>query len=443
MAVLLFMSCSIAMAHAGEYDLAAYLARVERENLNLRLSRNDLDTAHETTAQARSALLPSIAAQGGYTRNLADIDQSTAVAADVPPGTNTTGGTAPLIYEDQDSNYDNEYLMALSVTQKIFAPDAIASLMQAKKGEEISRTTYEATRRNILNSAKKLYAQTQLANQVLEVMEAAEQTAKENYQNAERRFEAGLSAELDLLMAESTWKSSIPETAEARRNAQIALISFKTLAGIPNDEEVVLTENNDEIPTLPEQYDLRDVLAKRPDYEATLLSKEVADIAQKAAMASFLPSVDASLTYAKGLYRGYTSSSDSSDYDSFQLGVTVTVPLSTGGYRLSMTKSAKLAQNEANIAIAQKYNDIEQELLSLRLTLEEAYQRIESAGASESVAQRALAMAQTSYANGLGTQYAVNDALDQYQQARLGVYHALFEYRAAYYDWELATGKNY
>lgn len=426
-------------AGANEYDLSAYLTRVEQENLNLKLVRCDLEKATQNIVRARSAMLPSIAVQGGYARNFNDIKQSTAVGADL---NSTTNGTAPFIYQDIDSNYDNEYLMSLSFNQKIFAPETFANYGKAKKGQEISVVTYEAVHRSVLTTAKKLYVRTHLMTQVVDVMEAAERTAKENYRNAERRFKAGLSTELDLLMAENTWKASIPATAETRRNSKIALISFKNLAGIPLGEDVVLTEPDDEIPPLPGEYTLEEVLAGRPDYAASVLSKEISDISRKAALASFLPSVNGSLTYARGLYRGYDSSNDSYDYSSFQLGLTVTVPIYTGGYRFSLLKAAEIAQNEASITIKKKRNDIEQDLLRLRLILEETYKRIDSARAAENVARRVLALAQVSYSNGLCTQSASDDALNKYQQARLGLYNALYEYRTAYYDWELATGKD-
>ncbi len=74
------------------------------------------------------------------------------------------------------------------------------------------------------------------------------------------------------------------------------------------------------------------------------------------------------------------------------------------------------------------------------LKLEEAYRRIDSARAAEGAASRAAALAQTSFANGLATQLTVDSALTQQQAARLGFYNALYEYRAAYYDWEIAIG---
>jgi outer membrane protein TolC len=431
--------CAAAAADAAEYDLNAYLSRVERDNLDLKLAKSDLEEAAQGVAQARSALLPTVAAQGGYTRNLTDAMQSTAYAADLN-SPYAAAGVAPLLYQDMNTNFDNEYLGAIAVQQKLFSAQAIAQYAQAKKNREIRASAFELTRRSVLAAAKKLYAQAQLAGQVVGVMEGIERTAEETYKNAQRRFNAGVATELDLLLAESAWKTKIPSTAEARRNAEIAGLAIKTLAGIPLDEAVVLTERSDLVPPLPADRSLARVLDSRPDYAVNVLSKEIADIARKAAMASFLPTVDGSYTYAYLNYTGHPNV-DSMDAKSASLGLTVSLPLFTGGYRLSLMKQAQIAQDRANINIEKKRNDIERELRSVKLRLEEAYGRIDSARTAESATRRALALAQTSFANGLATQLTVDEALTRQQQAGLGLHNALYEYRTAYYDWEITVGE--
>jgi outer membrane protein TolC len=193
------------------------------------------------------------------------------------------------------------------------------------------------------------------------------------------------------------------------------------------------------VPPLPEDRGLAQILAARPDYNISMLAKEIADIARKAAMASFLPSVDGSYKYAALEYKG-NPNIDTKDITSASLGLTVTLPLFTGGYRLSLMKQARTAQDRANINIEKKRGDIEREILSVKLRLEEAYGRIDSARAAENAASRASALAQTSFANGLATQLTMDEALTRHEQARLGLFNALYEYRAAYYDWELAVG---
>lgn len=416
---------------AAEYDLSSYLDKVERDNTNIALARRSLEEAGQTVARARSQLLPMVAAQGSYTRNMKDITQPMAVAA--PPG----GGA--LIYQDIDINSDNEVMLALSVSQKIIDPMSVAQFEQARKGKAISSQALELTRRGVRNGAKKLYAQTQFILSMVSVMETSERTAEETYRDIERKYRVGLAKELDMLMAEVDWKSRIPKTAEARKNAELALMALKNLAGIPLDEQVVLTEKVDSLPELPSQPGLDGILASRPDYGIEILSRDIADIARKASLANFLPTLSANFAYAwQG--SGDGSAFDDSDVTVMTFGATLTVPLFTGGYRYSLMESAKIQQQQEARKIAQKKLDIEQELLSLQLQLSTAKSNVESARLVADTAQRAYRLAKAAFDNGLATQLSVSQASTNLDQARLGLLNAQYEYRAAYYDWEQAIG---
>jgi outer membrane protein TolC len=49
-------------------------------------------------------------------------------------------------------------------------------------------------------------------------------------------------------------------------------------------------------------------------------------------------------------------------------------------------------------------------------------------------------LAVLSYTNGVATQLTVSQAATQYEQAQLALYNAMYDYRAACYDWEIITG---
>jgi outer membrane protein TolC len=68
---------------------------------------------------------------------------------------------------------------------------------------------------------------------------------------------------------------------------------------------------------------------------------------------------------------------------------------------------------------------------------------VEQARLIEDTARRAVALSQSSYANGVITQLTVAEAINRLGEARLGLQSAVLEYRSIYYDWELAVGEGY
>ncbi|MDR1430447.1 MAG: TolC family protein, partial [Spirochaetaceae bacterium] len=391
----------------------------------------EIEAARQIVNQARSAFFPRIWAQADYKRNLTDRTQSTAVAS-LPGG-------GPLVYQDIDMNYDNELTLGIGVNQTIFDAGAIANYRQARGGQALREQSFEAVKQNLRIAAKKLYAQAQFVLTVAEIMEASEQTSAEIYQSIERKYRAGAATELELLMAEVSWKTKIPATSDARRNVMVVFNALHNLAGIPLSEEIVLTENISGVYEVPKFPPLEQILAVRPDYQVLLLSRELADINHRAALGSFLPVVSGGFSFG---YAGMGNDSLTGGYDlnTAQLSLGVTIPLFTGGYRLARVKAARIEQEKASLSLVKKRGDIESALVEIELRISEAEERIELARLVETTARRALDLARSAYTNGLATQLADTEAANKLDEASLGLQSAIFEFRSASYDWELASG---
>lgn len=426
-------------AAAEEYTIDTYLTAVERNNKDLQIARKNTASAKQGMHQALSALLPSAGVSAGYNRNLKDIKQSTAVYA-YDAGLN---GVYPLHYENVDSNYDNEITAAVGVNMNIFDPAAEGSYQQAKKNYQIEGASEEFTRQNLITNAKELYAQVLLLNGVVTVKKETAETSEAVYRNQEKKYNAGTITELDLRMAEVDWKNDLTAAAEAAKNAAIGMMSLKTLAGIPQAAEMVLIDDNEALPALPEKTDVEKVLADRGDYRIALLAKDIADLSWRNSLTAYLPTVTGSFSVAYGQYGGYEGKDDwdAYDYTAATIGMKITLPLFTGGYRTSTMLDAKIKQQKAALQIEQKRDQIEQDLMSAQLRMEEAQQRIESAKTLQQTAERAATLARVALDNGMGTQLSVSQSDTQLALAKLGLQNAIYDYRAAYYDWEFACGK--
>jgi len=427
------IACFIATAiSAEEYDLTAYLAMVERNNPDLLMAFKDLELAKTTVTQARSAFLPGIGVQGGYNRSLTEQTQSMPVASQ--PG----GGS--LIFQDVRTNFDNELTLGIGVNQVLFSSGAMANYNKAKIARAIREQSLEAVRLAVLCAAKKLYTRAQLALLVVEIRESSERLSLEQYQRVQRLYQVGAAIELDLLSAEVDWRTKTDATGEAKKNAEVILIAFRDLAGIPHSQAITLTQVNTDLPEISESPNLGSVLANRADYRSLLLSRELTGIERDAARNLLLPEVSASISYVLGGMGNGTSLIGDYDFSSASLGLIVKIPIFTGGARLARMQAAKLEQEKVTIALSQKETAIESELFELQLRLAGAWQRRESSFLTVETARRAVALAQRAYANGQATYLAVIDAQDKLDQVWLNFANTSFEYLSAYYDWELAAG---
>jgi outer membrane protein TolC len=277
---------------------------------------------------------------------------------------------------------------------------------------------------------------------IVEIRESSERFSLEQYQRVERRFQVGAAIEMDLLTAEVDWRTKTDAVIEARKNSELVLLAFRDLAGIPHSEEIILTQERITLPEIPEAPNFGIILASRSDYRALLLLRDLAGAEQNAAKSAFLPQLSASFSYALGGMGNGSSLAGDYNFYSASLGLTLNVPVLTGGARLARMKAAKLEQEKAIIALAQKETAIESELFELQLRLNEAGQRFESAYQTVETARRAVSLTQNAYVNGQATYLNVLDAQNKLDLVWLNFVNVNFEYLSAYYDWELATGAN-
>ena len=421
---------------AEEIDLASYLQRVEEHNKSLQIARSDVAQTEEMKKQALAGLLPNAGLQAGYTRNLNEITQpmaSYATASAIP-------GVYPITYTDQVVSFNNELDLAAAANFPIYDGSAWARYHQASEGVNARKAGYDYQLKAVANGAKKLYFQLLLLNEVVKVKEASEKIAQDNYNDAQAKFKVGLLTELDALMAEVAWKGKVPETAEARRNRDIALLGFKRLAGISAEENVSLTESMETYPDVPLEVRLADVLSARSDYALLLRQKTLSELAIDAVRANYFPTFSGSFAIAN---QRFGNDWKLGDYDSLaiQLGLKVTLPVYEGGYRSAKLAEEEIGLKKSDLQIVQKQEDIQTELTGVKLRLDEARQRIENANSVQTVAQRAFDRATVSFKNGVATQLQLSQATLSLEGSRLAFLSAIYDYRAAYFDWEFAVGR--
>jgi outer membrane protein TolC len=438
-AVLSLLAALAVASAATKLDLAAYLKLVEARNKDLEIGRGEIAQTEATKKQALAGLLPSLGLQANYTRNLKDYEEPVAsYAANI----GSSSPYFPLVSTEQIVNYKNEIDLAAGASLSIFDAGATARYRQAGAGLEARKTGYAYQRKAVLNAAKKLYYQTLLAEEVVKVKESSERIAREAYDSAEAKYRAGLSTDLDALMAEVAWKGKAPESAEARRNASTALLNFKALAGIPADEEVELSESLEAYPQRPPRVGIEEALAGRPDYALLLQQEKLDRIGLDVARAGYFPTLTGILSVAN--QRFFDSDNEGIiDFNmtEVQLGLKVALPVYTGGYRAAKVEEERLGVEIGGTQLAKKEEDVRTELSSIDLRLDEASQRVESTKDVVASAQRAYDRASGAFKNGAATQLQLNQATLGLEGSRLQYLAAVYDYLAACFDWELAAGR--
>lgn len=223
-----------------------------------------------------------------------------------------------------------------------------------------------------------------------------------------------------------------------QKEYELALNKLKSIINIPLKEEIDLSGSLDSLPLFPQNINVDEVLNSRDDYQAMLLEAGMRDNNVSLEFANHLPSLKGRFSYL------FSAQSDEfsieNDFDNYVIGVTLTIPIYSGGNTSAQVQKARIELYQAQTRIAQAKDKIEMDLNNVALSLKEADQRIIASEKNISAAERAYEIAEARANNGLATQLELKDSRLFLDQARLNDLKARFDFLKAYYQWQLTTG---
>lgn len=428
LAICLLLGLSIP-TQAQTLTLRHYIERVVEHNKDLKLAQQDKALAHVQKKQAISTAIPSVGMESGYTRNLTDYYMYFDMAALNPEATGIV--KAPM-------KRANEFTTNIALQQTLFSPQVGSAIKAARQYENLTEEVYAASTQAIITGSKKVFHQVLLLKKVQAVAQATELNAKENYEQVKLKYDNGQVSQFELLQAETRWRSTVPKTQQAERNLKLALNTMKHMGGMRSDAEIELKGSLSAVPPLPKKEAMKQILDKRPAFQAILWEEKLRETNIQAAKGNFLPTVTGTVAFA---YSAQSNAFEIGEENKLWFaGVNLSLPLFTGGARTAQIQKTKLELRKTQLNIEKTTESIENELTNIQLRLQEAQERIVSAEVTLNTAERGFKIAESTAYNGLATQLQLKDARVGYDQAQLNYYAAIYDYLDAYFDWELATG---
>ncbi|MBX9872830.1 MAG: efflux transporter outer membrane subunit [Burkholderiaceae bacterium] len=224
----------------------------------------------------------------------------------------------------------------------------------------------------------------------------------------QRRYDAGDVAELDVIRIQTELAATEAEVyALSRSRAELEHALAVLVGEVASGFTIASTSESTALPVIPAGVPAT-VLSRRPDVAAAQASLLAAQARVGVAQAAWFPSI--SLTAAGGY-----ASPDLSDLfrwssRAWGVGALVSAPLFDGGRRSAGVQNAQ-AQLDAAAAgyrgqVLNAFKEVEDQLSALRLLQEQG----QAQGRAVTAAQRASAIAETRYRNGLVSQLELLDA---------------------------------
>lgn len=391
-------------ATAADSLYQTYLLAQERDP-SLRAAAAARDAALEIKPQSRAVLLPNVGIGSSIERN----------SYDPRSGGETTYST--------NKNY------SISLTQPVFRWDRWVALGQADERVLQAQAEYGAAEQDLMLRVAERYFAVLTAQDALRVAQREKDSIGRQLEQAQQRFEVGLSAITDVQEAQARYDSTV--AAEIRAEDQLASSyeQLREITGELNQNLAVLRDSDFKLIT-PDPQDQQAWVDTALQQNATLVAARAGSEAARQeiqrARAGHYPTLDATASYAyQDSNFGGIAAIERNDGS---VGLELSLPLYQGGLVNSRTREARYLFDEARERLDVTQRSIERQTRDAYRGVITGISEVRARDQARTSSATALDAATTGYEVGTRTIVDVLDAQSALSQAELSLSESRYNY---------------
>ncbi len=410
-------------ASAGAITLEEAVKRALLRNPNAEIAAEEIHRAEALSKQVRAGWLPTLTANGTYTR----LDDDRVLRGS--PATATSPGTP-----DRIALAKNQINANVQLTVPLIAPRQWVAYARSKENIDVARAARMDVRREVALAAARAYLTVIAQRRVLDSAQRALNTARAHEDFATTRFQGGVGNRLDAVRA-----SQERATAEARvKNQLTALARAQEALGVVIGEEGSVDAAEDPTLTPPPSMDsaIGEAQVRRADIAAQRSRVEVARKAVRDNWVDYLPVLSA---VGQPFYQDPPTFT--TPQTGWQAQLVLQIPLFDGGARYGLHEEQEAVEAQARSRLEGALRQARSEVRIAFEAMRRADQALVDARDAAKLATEALELATVAYRAGATSNIEVVDAERRAQEAETAAAIAEDASRQARVDLLAACGR--
>ena len=393
------------------------------ENVSVQVADKEIERTGYARKGTYASLFPQVSGSGSYQRTI----KKQVMYMDFDIGGGGSGGSGGGF----EVGRWNTWSAGVSASMPLVNAQLWKSLAISDQDVELAVEKARSSRLETVNQVKQAFFACLLAKEAFEVYKSAYENALENCNQIQRRFNAQRASELDLTRAKTTLSNAIPNVYDAESSVLLSLWQLKAVMGVNLDENIDVAGSLGDYADHM-LYDLQESGELSLENNSTMrqLAIQAEQLAQavKAQQYAFLPTLSLSFNYSiNAMANDYNFSEYRWSPYSF-VGLSLSVPIFSGGQRLNAVRQARVQAQELDIQRADTERQLKISIRGYLNQMETAMKSFSSAQSAAGTAQKAYDIAAKSYDVGRSTLTDLNDAQLALTQSRLAVSQAVYNF---------------
>ena len=315
-------------------------------------------------------------------------------------------------------------------------------------GDQVELAVEQAreSRLGTVASVKQAYYAILFAKEAYNVYNSVFENAVENFRLTEMRYNAAKASELDLTRAKANVAAAIPNLYNAENSVELALWQLKAVMGVDLDRNIDVAGSLEEY--ADQMFsDIAEGNEASLDGNSTLrqLAQQAEMMARQIRMQqyAYLPTLSLTFSYSYLTQSDIFNLSQWKWFPSSTIGVSLSIPIFSGGQRYHAVKQARVQADELDL---QRENTERQLRIGIRQslgTMDTAMRTYDASKEALASAEKAYDIAVKSYQLGKSTLTDLNNVELTLTQSRLAVSQAIYNFVIAKAGLEQTLGYDF
>ncbi|HEX8169029.1 MAG TPA: TolC family protein [Thermoanaerobaculia bacterium] len=321
----------------------------------------------------------------------------------------------------------------LTAAMQLFNLAALRYYQASRAGAEASEYRLREARNEVTISVARLYVMVQRADAQRASREASVRLFEELARVAKDEFEAGTGTRLDVAQANVQLARAREALLRAQNDRESARLALLNAIGADQTSEIVLVplEAPSSSPAVDEA--LTTARAQRPELKELELAERAAELTLGSAKARRVPRLELNFL------GDYAGNSIDDMHSSRRIAGALAMPLFRGDIPANIAR-ARLELEDVRTRAEAARRDVEQQVRTSIMTLQNAEARVGVAGETAKVAEEALTIARERGEAGYGSSVEIDRAEDAYREAQEDLIAARADAALAAVQVQYATG---
>ncbi|NHA16136.1 TolC family outer membrane protein [Thioalkalivibrio sp. XN279] len=429
----------LASSQAGATSLFEAYRDALRSDPTLREAAANRSATLEAKPQARAALLPQIEATGSYQHSSSSGTQTFTQRLESGQVVTLSSGFRQEV--EPLRNWQ------LRVTQTLFRWDQWVALRQADKELARAEAEFRAAEQDLMARVANRYFEILGARATLEAAEAAREAIGRQLEQAEKRFEVGLSAITDVQEAQASFDAATAGVIEAKRTYAVAREFLREITGVYYDDLADAGPDTPLVSPEPDDVDewVQTALSRNLSLEAARIAADISRDNISLQRSGHYPALE--LFATRGNSRVTAERQDSpvvlpgdpdpgpqpflpADSDSWQdaYGVQVRVPIYSGGAVSAGVREATYRHEASQQQLERVARQTERAARDAYLSVTSEISRVEALTQAVESAQTALRATEAGFEVGTRTTVDVLQSRRQLFEAQRDLANSRYTY---------------